>query len=211
MRGRTRLLGLILRSVRSFHLLDGVDMETSLDDAAALLLTAVVILVSERIEDGIGQIGRNVGRKQLLSENVSNSEVSFVRGEISGPDRDFAALGTDVTDEAADELLILAELLTDHGDERLEPDEVHQLLGTAFLDIDEPTASLGIFGDLPHGLDALLEDVVVAGRGQAAWRANVVVEGPEFLDGREGADRFESVLPAQRSLVIQVPERPSLL
>ena len=51
--------------------------------------------------------------------------------------------------------------------------------------IDEPPAAAGVGRILPHGLDAGLEDGVVAVGAQARRQLDVVVHGPEVLHRAE--------------------------
>lgn len=120
-----------------------------LDHASALLLTTVVILVAKNIEQRGSVSLRHLSRRQFRLQDVSinchhsflpfdfspNPEIALIRGEVPRPDTDLASLVTDITDQSADQLHVLAELFPDRGDDNLQPNEIHQLLRTAFLNL----------------------------------------------------------------------------
>ena len=57
---------------------------------------------------------------------------------------------------------------------------------------------------LPHGLDSLLEERIVAARGQSAGQLDVVVESPEVLDLRLEAELRQTRFSPLSSLVYRV-------
>ena len=63
----------------------------------------------------------------------------------------------------------------------------------------------------PHGLDALLEEGVVAARGQPGGELYVVVQGPEVLHRVEGDDLPLVLLPRFGLVVFEKPQRPWVL
>ena len=64
---------------------------------------------------------------------------------------------------------------------------------------------------LPHGLDALLEEGVVAARGEPAGQLDVVVERPEVLHRGECDDLPLVLLPLLCLIVLEEPQCPRVL
>jgi len=63
----------------------------------------------------------------------------------------------------------------DFGSYRIQPDVVDISHGLVAGKLDAPLSSVLVGGVLPHGLDSLLEDMVVGTDGQIAHLHNVVV------------------------------------
>ena len=72
-------------------------------------------------------------------------------------------------------------------------------------------AAAPVFIVLPHGLDALLEEAVVAARYESGGELNVIVESPKVLDGTEGDDRPLVLFPGAGAVVLEEPQRPRVL
>ena len=64
---------------------------------------------------------------------------------------------------------------------------------------------------LPHGLDALLEEGVVAARGEPTGQLDVVVERPEVLNRGECDDLALVLLPLLCLVVLEEPKGPGVL
>lgn len=56
-----------------------------------------------------------------------------------------------------------------------EPQLINDFAGIFLIQLKQPSTTFAVLLILPHGLDALLEDTVVAANGKTAGQLNVVV------------------------------------
>jgi len=130
----------------------------------------------------------------------------------SEPKPDLVALRSDVDDCAADVFsVLLAERLADHQQHQLQP-EVGQLrIALLPLQVDQPTTSGLVVLVFPHRLDPALEEAVVASWRQLSGELDVVVQRPEVFDSRKVDDCLLVLLPVFVAVILEKPERPSVL
>lgn len=86
----------------------------------------------------------------------------------------------DTQDCAADLIAGFGELVTNHGQEKVLPVPI----GNALLQANDPFATALVRLILPHGADALLEDVIIRYRRQEGGALQVRIDAPEALRGR---------------------------
>ena len=97
----------------------------------------------------------------------------------------------------------------DQAEEGVHPDGVRvDVALVAARHVDDDATAVLVGRVLPHGLDALLEEHVVAAVGQTRHRSHVVEHAPEVLHKRDAANAHHVVLPLARRLLLVEPERP---
>lgn len=87
----------------------------------------------------------------------------FVGGVcVRRPQGDFVALRPDVHDGATDHGRVVAEPLANQTEQELQPQVVQLVHPVVFVQRQHPSAAVDVPRLLPHGLDFLLEEAVVA-------------------------------------------------
>ena len=109
----------------------------------------------------------------------------------------------------------LVEVLADDAHQELLPHAVEVVKVRVRGQVDHPLAARLVRLVLPHGLDALLEEVVVGAELQGGRLLDDVRHGPELLDGRDHLHHLEVVLPRDGvgldGALGVVPEGPRVL
>jgi len=91
--------------------------------------------------------------------------------------------------------ILVLEGLTNACKHRVEPDVVNFTHGLVARQLDAPLSTVLVGRVLPHGLDALLEKMVVGADGQVAGLHDVVVDTPKVLDSVKGDEFLQRLLP----------------
>ena len=91
----------------------------------------------------------------------------------------------------------LTELLSDHGEQQVEPAVIESRRFLALRKEVGPLAALRTFRVLPLRLDALLEEMEVSPHDQPTRRQNVVVEAPKIFYGIKSVDSSQCLSPCR--------------
>jgi hypothetical protein len=157
-----------------------------------------------------------LGQFQHTFEHLTDVESDLSVAGVLGPDGDAIVALANAHHRAADLvwMRVGAEGLTHHRQQGPQPTLVQ--VGVTILGglREQPLAALGVGRVLPLGLDALLEQMVVAARRQLAGGHHVVLQSPKVLHCVEGHDALQVVTPARlRGLAsrVVVPEHPAIL
>jgi len=131
---------------------------------------------------------------------------------ISGPNRQFVSLGTNVDHGAADLIGIRFDNLAYQTHKGLLPILVQFAAAPLLaLKIQQPPATLDIAWILPHWFDAFLEKRIITAWLKVRRRLQEVVESPEILDRVARGDQLVIVLPFFGLVVLEIPHGPSVL
>jgi len=126
---------------------------------------------------------------QHTSQNIPNPRCRRLIARVAVPDGDDILLVPQRHHSTAD-LRAHHELLAEHGEDQVLPATRRE----ALLQAHDPLATVFVGLVLPHGADAVLEEMDVAVAGQLAGSHHVRVERPELFHGGERTDQFDTVL-----------------
>lgn len=127
---------------------------------------------------------------------------------VRRPHRDLVPFVADVDDGAADVVAVVVERLADQTQQRFQPEAVQVRSPLLLGERDQPASAAFVPLVLPHGLDAVLKQGVIAAGHEVAGQLDVVVEGPEIFHRVELGDEAQVGLPRFALVILEEPQRP---
>lgn len=142
---------------------------------------------------------------------LTDLDVAISSANIGGPDGDLVEVVANLNHSTVDVVAELVKALSYQTQQNFEPVIVQVRCPLAFVEVEEPTTSLLVAAVFPHGLDARLEQRVVAPNGKLAGHLYVVVERPEVFNSVERGDLQKVLLPAAILVIPVEPQAPPML